>query len=93
MKFANVRELKLKTSDILKKVESGEEIIITYHGKPKAFLTKISEEEIKIKKTCKEGNLTEDHPFFRLLGAISDDAKDISENKYSYIADSANINL
>lgn len=87
MKFANVRELKAKTSDILKEVELGEEIVVTYHGKPKALLSKISEQEIKIlKKTGKEGVLTREHPFLRLVGSFSDDAVDISKNKYSYIA-------
>ncbi|HJP17632.1 MAG: hypothetical protein CMD96_06145 [Gammaproteobacteria bacterium] len=89
MKFTNVRELKAKTSDILKKVESGENVVITYHGKPKALLSKISEEEIKlIRKICREKKVTKEHPFFRLLGIFSDDSKDLSENKYNYVAKS-----
>ena len=40
MKFANVRALKLKTAELLEAVEEGEEIVITYHGKPKAILVR-----------------------------------------------------
>lgn len=89
MKFTNVRELKAKTSDILKEVDLGENIVITYHGKPKALLSKITEEEIKlVKKPSAKGKLTKDHPFLRLIGIFSDDAKDLSENKYNYVAKS-----
>lgn len=90
MKFANVGELKAKTSDILKEVASGENIVITYHGKPRALLSKISEEEIKIVKNPLKNKLTKDHPFLRLIGVFSDNAEDLSENKYNYIAKSIN---
>lgn len=87
MKFTNVRDLKAKTSDILKYVDSGGNVVVTYHGKPKAIISKITESDIKIiKKTGSEGKLSKDHPFMRLIGIISDEAVDVSENKYSYIA-------
>ncbi|GBE02278.1 phd_YefM [bacterium BMS3Bbin06] len=44
MKFANVRELKNKTSEILRKAEK-EAVIITSKGKPRAIITAISEED------------------------------------------------
>jgi prevent-host-death family protein len=44
MKFANVRELKNKTSEILRKAEK-EAVIITSKGKPRAMVTAISEED------------------------------------------------
>lgn len=44
MKFANVRELKNKTSEILRKAEK-EAVIITSKGKPRAIVTAISEED------------------------------------------------
>jgi prevent-host-death family protein len=42
MKFANVRELKNKTSEILRSAEK-EAVIITSKGKPRAIITPISE--------------------------------------------------
>lgn len=46
MKFANVRELKNKTSEILKKAEK-EAVVITSRGKPRALVTAISEEDFE----------------------------------------------
>jgi prevent-host-death family protein len=46
MKFANVRELKNKTSEILRKAEK-ESVIITSRGKPRAIVTAISEEDFE----------------------------------------------
>ncbi len=44
MKFANVRELKNKTSEILRKAEK-EAVIITSKGKPRAIVAAISEND------------------------------------------------
>lgn len=46
MKFANVRELKNKTSEILRKAEK-EAVIITSKGKPRAIVTAITEEDFE----------------------------------------------
>lgn len=46
MKFANVRELKNKTSEILRKADK-EAVIITSKGKPRAIVTAISEEDFE----------------------------------------------
>jgi prevent-host-death family protein len=46
MKFANVRELKNKTSEILRKAEK-EAVVITSRGKPRALVTAISEEDFE----------------------------------------------
>ena len=46
MKFANVRELKNKTSEILRKAEK-EVVVITSKGKPRAIITAISEEDFE----------------------------------------------
>jgi prevent-host-death family protein len=46
MKFANVRELKNKTSEILRKAEK-EAVVITSNGKPRAIITAISEEDFE----------------------------------------------
>lgn len=46
MKFANVRELKNKTSEILRKAEK-EAVIITSKGKPRALVTAISEKDFE----------------------------------------------
>ena len=48
MKFANVRELKNKTSEILRKAEK-EAVVITSKGKPRAIVTAISEEDFDTK--------------------------------------------
>ncbi|MCX5846306.1 MAG: type II toxin-antitoxin system Phd/YefM family antitoxin [Deltaproteobacteria bacterium] len=46
MKFANVRELKNKTSEILRQAEK-EAVIITSRGKPRAVLTAVSEDDFE----------------------------------------------
>lgn len=46
MKFANVRELKNKTSEILRNAEK-EVVIITSKGKPRAIVTAITEEDFE----------------------------------------------
>ncbi len=46
MKFANVRELKNKTSEILRNAEK-ETVVITSKGKPRAIVTAISEEDFE----------------------------------------------
>jgi prevent-host-death family protein len=46
VKFANVRELKNKTSEILRSSEK-EDVIVTSKGKPKAIIIGISEEEFE----------------------------------------------
>ncbi len=46
MKFANVRELKNKTSEVLRKAES-EDVVITSQGKPRAIITAITEEDFE----------------------------------------------
>ena len=46
MKFANVRELKNKTSEILRRAEV-EDVIITSQGKPRAIITSITEDNFE----------------------------------------------
>lgn len=90
MKFTNVRALKMKTAELLKSVEEGEEIIITRHGKPQAILIRIGEEEIELKKSKRKlGILRKGHPFFKLIGKGSDEARDVSANKYKYVGSAA----
>ncbi len=56
MKFANVRELKNKTSEILKLAEK-EEVVVTSRGKPTAVIKGISGEDF-------EDYLLENNPKF-----------------------------
>ena len=56
MRFANVRELKNKTSEILRLAEK-EEVLVTSHGKPRAIIKGISEEDF-------EDYLLENNPKF-----------------------------
>jgi prevent-host-death family protein len=87
MRFANVRTLKANTAELLQAVEEGEEVVITYHGKPKAVLVKLKEEEPRRKDSKrKQGMLRKDHPFLKLMGTATDDASDVSSNKYRYVA-------
>ncbi len=44
MKFANVRELKNKTSAVLRRAEK-DDVVITSKGKPRAIITGITEED------------------------------------------------
>lgn len=46
MKFANVRELKNKTSEVLRKAEK-EDVVITSQGKPRAIITGITEDDFE----------------------------------------------
>lgn len=56
MRFANVRELKNKTSEILR-IAEREEIVVTSKGKPRAIIKGISEEDF-------EDYLLENNPKF-----------------------------
>ncbi len=47
MLFVNTRELRLKTSEVLKKTDKGEQVIITYRGKPRAVLQRITEDDLE----------------------------------------------
>lgn len=47
MKFVNVRELKNKTSAVLRYTENGEDVIVTSRGKPCAVIHHLSEDEIE----------------------------------------------
>ena len=46
MKFANVRELKNKTSEILKLVQE-EDVVVTSRGKPTAIIKGVSNEDFE----------------------------------------------
>ncbi len=47
MRFVNVRELKNKTSEILRCAGGGEDVIVTSRGKPCAVLQRLTENEIE----------------------------------------------
>ena len=87
MKFANIRELKMNTADLLDAVDEGEEIILTYRGKPRALICQLGEEDIEIKGSRRrQGILGKGHPFLKLMGKARDEAADVSSNKYRYLA-------
>ncbi len=46
MKFANIRELKNKTSEILREAKKGD-VVITSRGKPTALITAVTEEDFE----------------------------------------------
>jgi prevent-host-death family protein len=47
VKFTNVRELKAKTSAVLRTVGKGNTVLVTTHGRPTAMLVPISEDDIE----------------------------------------------
>ena len=47
MKFVNVRELKNKTSSVLRYTEEGEDVIVTSRGKPHVVIHHLSEDDIE----------------------------------------------
>lgn len=47
VKFADVRELKSKTSEMLRTVERGNTVLVTTHGRPIAMLVPVTEEDIE----------------------------------------------
>jgi prevent-host-death family protein len=64
VKFANVRELKTKTSEMLRTVERGNTVLVTTHGRPTAMLVPVTEDDIEdallaysptLRKKIKEG--------------------------------------
>jgi prevent-host-death family protein len=77
MKFANVRELKNRTSEILRKAEK-ETVIITSKGKPRALVTAISEEDFEDylleRSPDLEGVLAEALAEYRRKGGVTLDA-------------------
>jgi prevent-host-death family protein len=46
VKFTNVRELKAKTSEMLRTVEKGNTVLVTTHGRPTAMLVPVTEDDI-----------------------------------------------
>lgn len=90
MKFTNVRTLKMNTAELLQEVEEGEEVVITYHGKPRAMLIKIAGDELDLKECRRrQGLLSRQHPFFKLIGKGADPARDVSSDKYKYFSRAA----
>lgn len=47
MKFTNVRELKSKTSEMLRTVERGNTVLVTTHGRPTAMLVPVTKDDIE----------------------------------------------
>ncbi len=47
MRFVNVRELKNKTSCVLRRAGKGEDIVVTSRGKPCAVIHGLTENEIE----------------------------------------------
>ena len=46
MKFISVRELRLQTPRVLRRVSKGEKVVITNRGKPQAALVRLTEDDI-----------------------------------------------
>jgi prevent-host-death family protein len=78
MKFASVRELKAKTSEMLRTVERGNTVLVTTHGRPTAMLVPVTEDDI-------EDTLLAYSPTLRKK--IEEGLKDIREGRTMRLAD------
>ena len=78
MKFTNVRELKAKTSEMLRTVAQGNTVLVTTHGRPTAMLVPVTEDDI-------EDALLAYSPILRKK--IEDGIKDIREGLTMRFAD------
>jgi prevent-host-death family protein len=47
VKFVSVRELRLQTPSVLRRVARGQKVIITNRGKPQAALLRLTEDDIE----------------------------------------------
>ena len=77
MKFAAIRDLQIKASEVVKRSQQ-EPVVITVHGQPKAVLTSIREDEL-------EDFLFENSP--RLRRRIEEGLKDLKEGRMISHAD------
>lgn len=73
IKFANMRDLKVKTPDVIALTEQGNDVIITFRGKPKAILSPIDED------TLEEYILTHSPKFQKILDEMD---KEIEKGNY-----------
>ena len=78
MKFASVRELKSKTSEMLRTVERGNTVLVTTHGRPTAMLVPVTEDDV-------EDALLAYSP--KLRKKIEDGLKDIRAGRTSLLSD------
>jgi len=78
VKFTNVRELKSKTSEMLRTVERGNTVLVTTHGRPTAMLVPVTEDDI-------EDALLAYSP--KLRKKIEDGLRDIRAGKTMALAD------
>jgi len=78
MKFTNVRELKAKTSEMLRTVAQGNTVLVTTHGRPTAMLVPVTEDDI-------EDALLAYSPILRKK--IEDGLKDIREGRTMRLSD------
>jgi len=72
MKTAQVRELKNKTSELIRRAAT-EDVIITSRGKPVACLIGIRPEDIRVRPRAKSGDYSDEHyrqRALRILGTF-----------------------
>jgi prevent-host-death family protein len=72
MKFSTVRDLKAKTSALLRTVAKGQPVVVTRHGRPTAVITPLHEGEL-------EDFLFEHSPILRKR--IAEGLKDIEKGR------------
>jgi antitoxin (DNA-binding transcriptional repressor) of toxin-antitoxin stability system len=67
---ASVVDLRYKTSDILAALDHGEQVMLLYHGKPKATIVPLS--KTVTKKVA-------DHPFFGMYQQAEESVEDVMD--------------
>ena len=70
MKTAQVRELKNKTSELIRQAAT-EDVIITSRGKPVAFLIGIRPEDVTIRSRAKSGDYSDERYRQRALRILA----------------------
>lgn len=58
---ATAKDLRLRTKELLDAVTRGEEVVVTYRGKPCARLVAITEQNIGKDKPCELFGIWKDH--------------------------------
>ncbi len=67
IKYANMRDLKVKTPEVIAFTEQGNDVIIIFRGKPKAILSRIDE------NTLEEYIITHSPKFQKMLDKMNED--------------------
>ncbi len=78
---ATAKDLRFHSKELLESVERGEEVIITYHGKPRAKLIPISDENpMAVKEESPLFGIWKDNP---VVEDVDEYVRDLRKGRYS----------